>query len=86
MDYLSRAFSISPSIIKLLIAFFEGFIMIAIFIELAKGSRNVIFRKIASFSLIMIANSLLALFMTGVVKEALEKVYLSAIQHLFLSL
>jgi hypothetical protein len=86
MDCSNRAFSISSLVIKLLIAFIEGSILVAIFIELAIGSRNAIFRKIASFSLIVVANSPLASFIAGMVEEALEEVYLSAVQHLFLSL
>jgi hypothetical protein len=69
MNCSSRAFFISSSIIKLLIAFIEGFIAVAIFIKLVIGSRNAIFRKIASFSLIVIVNSLLASFMARVVEE-----------------
>jgi hypothetical protein len=86
IDCSSRAFSIFSSIIKLLIAFIKGFIAVAIFIELVISSRNAIFQKIASFSLIMVVKSLLASFITGVVEEALEEVYLSAVKHLFLSL
>jgi uncharacterized membrane protein len=78
-DCLRRAFSISSSVIKLLIAFIEGSIVVAIFIELAIGSRNAIFRKIASFSSIIVAKSPLASFIAGVVKEALEEVYFSAV-------
>jgi hypothetical protein len=85
MNCSSRAFSISSSVIKLLIAFIEGFIAVAIFIELAIGSGNAIFRKIASFSSIVVAHSPLASFIAGVVEEALKEVYFSAIQHLFLS-
>jgi hypothetical protein len=55
-----------------------------IFIELAIGSGNAIFRKISSFSLIVVANSPLASFIAGVVEEALEDVYFSVVQHLFL--
>jgi hypothetical protein len=79
IDCLRRAFSISSSVIKLLIAFIKGSIVVAIFIKLAIGSRNAIFQKIASFSLIIVAKSLLASFIVGVVKEALEEVYFSAI-------
>jgi hypothetical protein len=50
-----------------------------IFIELAIGSGNAIFRKIASFSSIIVAKSLLASFIAGVVEEALEEVYFSAV-------
>jgi hypothetical protein len=86
MDCLSKAFSISLSIIKLLIAFIKGFIVEAILIELVIGSKNAIFRKIASFSLIVITNSPLASLMARVIKEALEEVYFSAVRHLFLFL
>jgi hypothetical protein len=79
INYLRRAFSISFFVIKLLIAFIKGFIVVAIFIELAIGSRNAILQKISSFSLIMIAKSLLASFITRVVKKALEEVYFSAV-------
>jgi hypothetical protein len=79
IDCLRRAFSISSSVIKLLIAFIEGSIVVTIFIELAIGSRNAIFRKIASFSSIVVAKSLLASFIAEVVKEALEEVYFSAV-------
>jgi hypothetical protein len=82
----NRAFSIFSSIIKLLIAFIEESLEKDIFIELTIESGNVIFRKISSFSLIMVANSLLASFITRVVEETLEDVYFSAIQHLFLSI
>jgi hypothetical protein len=84
IDCSNNAFSISSSVIKLLIAFIEESIEIGIFIGLAIGSRNTIFRKIVSFSLIMITNSLLTSFMAEVIKEALEDVYFSAVQHLFL--
>jgi cytochrome c oxidase subunit IV len=79
IDYLRRAFFISSSIIKLLIAFIEGSIIVTIFIELAIGSRNAIFRKISSFSSIIVAKSLLASFIARVAEEALEEVYFSAI-------
>jgi hypothetical protein len=79
IDCLRRAFSISSFVIKLLIAFIEGFIVVAIFIELAIGSKNAIFQKIASFSSIIVAKSLLASFIAGVVEEALEKIYFSAV-------
>jgi hypothetical protein len=78
-DCLRRAFSISSSVIKLLIAFIEGSIVVAIFIKLAIGSRNAIFRKIASFSLIEVAKSPLASFIAGVVEEAPKEVYFSAV-------
>jgi hypothetical protein len=64
---------------KLLIAFIEGSIVVAIFIKLAIGSRNAILRKISSFSSIIVAKSLLASFIAGVVEKALEKVYFSAV-------
>jgi hypothetical protein len=86
IDYLKRVFSISSFIIKLLMAFIEGSLVIIIFIKLAIGSRNAIFRKISSFSLIIVTKSPLASFIAKVVKEALKKVYFSAVQHLFLSL
>jgi hypothetical protein len=79
IDYSNRVFSIFSSIIKLLIAFTEGSIEITIFIELTIGSRNAIFRKIVSFSLIMIANSSLTSFIAQVIKEILEDKYFSAI-------
>jgi hypothetical protein len=79
IDYLNRAFSISFSIIKLLIAFIEESLEISIFIELTIEFENVIFRKISSFSLIVVINSPLASFITRVVKETLENVYFSAI-------
>jgi hypothetical protein len=75
----NRVFSISPSIIKLLIAFIEESLEIDIFIELTTESGNVIFRKISSFSLIVITNSLLASFIAKVIKETLEDVYFSAV-------
>jgi hypothetical protein len=79
IDYSNRAFSISSSIIKLLIAFKEKSLEIDIFIELTIGFGNTIFRKISSFSLIVVTNSLLASFIARVVKEALEDVYFSAV-------
>jgi hypothetical protein len=79
IDCLRRAFSISSSVIKLLVAFIKGSIVVATFIKLAIGSGNAIFRKIASFSLIVVAKSLLASFIAGVVEEALKKVYFSAV-------
>jgi hypothetical protein len=82
----NRAFSISSSVIKLLIAFIEESLEIGIFIELAIRSGKAIFRKIVSFSLIVIANSPFASFMARMVEEALEDVYFSAVQYLFLSI
>jgi hypothetical protein len=78
-DCLRRAFSISFFVIKLLIAFIEGSIVVAIFIELAIGSRNAILQKISFFSSILIAKSPLASLIAGVVEEALEEVYFSAV-------
>jgi small basic protein len=79
IDYLNRAFSIFFSIIKLLIAFIEKSLEIDIFIELIIEFGNAIFRKISSFSSIMVANSSLASFIARVIKKTLEDVYFSAI-------
>jgi hypothetical protein len=79
INCLNRVFSISSSIIKLLIAFIEKSLEIGIFIELTIGSENAIFRKISSFSLIVVINSSLASFIARVIKETLEDVYFSAI-------
>jgi hypothetical protein len=86
INYLNRAFSIFFSIIKLLIAFIEESLEIDIFIELTIRSGNAIFRKISSFSSIVVINSPFTSFITRVVEKALEDVYFSAIQHLFLSI
>jgi hypothetical protein len=79
INCLKRAFSIFSFVIKLLIAFIEKSIVVAIFIELAIDSKNAIFRKIASFSSIIIAKFPLAFFIARVIEEALEEVYFSAI-------
>jgi small basic protein len=79
INYLNRVFLISFFIIKLLIAFIEESLEIDIFIELTIRFGNTIFRKISSFSLIMVTNSPLTSFIARVIKETLENVYFSAI-------
>jgi hypothetical protein len=83
VDWLNKASSISIS--RIVILSDIGYIIIKGFsVRPFIGPKNADLRKTAFFSLIVVAIVSSTAFLAGILKPSLAKIYLNAIQHLFI--